>query len=340
MTPEYTNFVPPHPRFHLATLPTPLERAPRLEAALRDEGCERVPRIYLKRDDLLSLGMGGNKIRNLEFSIGQALAEGATDVVTSGREQSNHCRLTAAACARAGLRVHLVFSGYPAPRPSGNLLLDGLLGAKLYYACSDERERREAWVSMLTGGFEALGRRAFVIPVGGSDARGALGHALAALELKRQCDAIGEHLDAIVLATATGGTQAGMLAGLSKLGAPVRVYGFAVAKSAAELSATVLGIANDVAREIETGAVGADAVRIDGSMLGDGYGAPSAAGDAASLLLARSEGVFTDPVYTGKGLAGLLSLVRAGAFAADACVVFIHTGGAPAIFADSHIAEL
>lgn len=339
VTQAYQNFVPAYPRFHLATLPTPLERAPRLEAALRDEGCASVPRIYLKRDDLLSLGMGGNKIRNLEFSIGLALAEAATDVVTSGRQQSNHCRLTAAACARAGLRAHLVFSGDPPPRASGNLLLDDLLGAKLYYACSDDRARREAWVNMLSGGFEAIGRRAFVIPVGGSDARGALGHALAALELTEQCAALGERLDAIVLATATGGTQAGMLAGLQKAGVASRVSGFAVAKSAAELSGTVLRIANEVAADIGVEALGADAVDVDGSRLGDGYGAPSVEAEEASRMLARTEGVFADPVYTGKGLAGLLSLIREERFAPDACVVFLHTGGAPAIFADSHAVE-
>ena len=336
MTESYQNFVPPHPRFSLATFPSPLERAARLEAALRAEGCGSVPRIYLKRDDLLSLGMGGNKIRNLEFSIGQALAEGATDVVTAGRPQSNHCRLTAAACARAGLRAHIVLTGAPPPLMTGNLLLGEMLGAKIYWTGSDAREFRDAWVRMIVGGMVSLGRKCFSIPVGGSNARGALGHALAALELTRQCEEIGDMPAAVVLATATGGTQAGMLAGFRKLGSPIAIHGFAVAKSAEELRETVSRIADEVAREIDAPSP-RDSVDIDDAMLGAGYGIPSAAGDAAVLMLARIEGVFADPVYTGKAFAGLLARIRAERFAATDSVVFLHTGGAPALFADSHL---
>lgn len=336
MPESYQNFVPPHPRFPLATFPSPLERAWRLEVALREEGCVAVPRIYLKRDDLLSLGMGGNKIRNLEFSIGQALAEGATDVFTAGRPQSNHCRLTAAACARASLRAHIVLTGEPPSRMTGNLLLDEMVGAKLYWTGSDDRALRDTWVRSLAGTFTSLGRRAYTIPVGGSDARGALGHALAALELARQCEAIGEMPSAVVLATATGGTHAGMLVGFRKLDVPIAILGFAVAKSASELRDTVSRIAAEVAREIDAPPLAIDSVDIDDTMLGEGYGIASAAGDAAALMLARTEGVFADPVYTGKGLAGFLAAVRAGRFADAESVVFLHTGGTPALFADPH----
>ena len=333
MTQDYQNFVPPYPRFELATFPSPLQRAERLEAALRDEGCLAVPRIYLKRDDLLSLALGGNKIRNLEFLIGDALARGATDVLTSGRQQSNHCRLTAAACARAGLRAHLVLTGMPPERATGNLLLDRLLGARIYFTGSEERALRDAWINYLAPTFPSLDRVCYTIPVGGSDARGAIGHALAARELLRQCEEIEERPTAIVLATATGGTQAGMLAGLRKLGSDVSMIGFTVAKSAEELRAVVLRMANEVAEDIGGDGVQEGDVVVDGSALGGGYGVATPEGQAAIELLARTEGVLADPVYTGKGLSGLLSLVRAGRFAPGESVVFLHTGGAPALFA-------
>jgi D-cysteine desulfhydrase/L-cysteate sulfo-lyase len=324
----------PFPRFRLATLPTPLERMPRLEEALRRDGAEHVPRLYVKRDDLLSLGMGGNKIRNLEFLIGEALERGATDVVTAGRAQSNHCRLTAAACARAGLRTHVVLSGRDPERRTGNLLLDGLLGAEITFVGSDERDARTAAVARVAHDIESAGRRPYVIPVGGSDARGALGHVVAARELSAQASAQGIKMEHIVLATATGGTQAGMLVGFAEAGLGMSITGFAVAKTANELRADVIAIATEVAGILDTTPPAADRVVVDGSQLGAGYGVPSASGAAAATMLARSEGLLVDPVYTGKGVAGLIALVRAGAFRAEASVVFLHTGGSPALFAD------
>jgi 1-aminocyclopropane-1-carboxylate deaminase/D-cysteine desulfhydrase-like pyridoxal-dependent ACC family enzyme len=331
---DYQRFVPAYPRVRLATLPTPLERAERLEDALRGEGCAQVPRLYLKRDDLLSLGMGGNKVRNLEFSIGQALDDGATDIVTAGRPQSNHCRLTAAACARNGLRAHLVVTGSRPHNLTGSLLLDEMLGAKIYFTGSDDRALRAYWVEVVAGSMAQFGRTSYVLPVGGSDARGALGHALAALELVQQLKGIGEPLSAIALATATGGTQAGMLAGLRKLGVNTQVHGFAVAKHAEELRADVFALASEVAADIRGPSIAEGDVLLDGAMLGAGYGVPSAAGVAAAELLARSHGIFADPVYTAKALAGLLTMVRNGRFASSETVVFIHTGGTPALFAD------
>lgn len=333
MSEDYQNLIPPYPRVRLTTLPSPLERAARLEDALRSEGSPAVPRIYLKRDDLLTLGLGGNKIRNLEFSIARALAEGATDVITSGRQQSNHCRLTAAACARTGLTAHLVFSGDRPAALTGNLLLDELLGAKMYFSGSADRAVRAQWLDLVRYGVEAFERRPHVIPVGGSDARGALGHVLAAGELLDQLRALHVEPAAIALATATGGTQAGMLAGLRKLGAAIPIIAFAVAKSGDELRAHVQRLSVEVAAEIDIPPPATADILIDGSMLGGGYGVPTPEASAAATLLARSEGLFVDPVYTAKGLAGLLSLIRSGRFTPDDDVVFIHTGGAPALFA-------
>lgn len=333
MAEDYQNLVSDYPRFRLATFPSPLERATRLEAALRDAGCVAVPRLYLKRDDVLSLGLGGNKIRNLEFQIGYALHHGATDIVTAGRSQSNHCRLTAAACARAGLRPHLVFAGHEPKTATGNQLLDRLLGAEMYFTGSDDREARAALVRNIAARIEREGRCPHIIPVGGSDVHGAIGHALAADELMRQAAAIAETLESIVLATATGGTQAGMLAGLRKLGVDVPMYGFAVARSASELSGDVLRLANEVAAAIGGPPVRAYDVRVSGEARGAGYGVPTEEAGAAIRLLATTEGVFADPVYTGKALAGLLGLIRKRRFAVDGALVFLHTGGAPALFA-------
>jgi D-cysteine desulfhydrase family pyridoxal phosphate-dependent enzyme len=325
--------IPPHPRVALATLPTPLERAARLEAALRGDGVAGVPAIYLKRDDVLSLGLGGNKIRNLEFLVGAALDAGVTDVITGGRLQSNHCRLTAAACARTGLRAHLVFADDEPRVYSGNLLLDRLLGARLYFAGAGDgdRDRRAAMVERVAEDVRRQGGRPDVISVGGSGMIGALGHVLAAAEIVDQCISADMSPGAIVLATATGGTQAGLLAGLRKLGRRTRVVGFAVAKSAEELRETVRALAGEVAAEI---GVGVAAEHIDvRDAVGAGYGVPSPEGQAAIELLAHTEGVLADPVYTGKALAAFLAAVRSGDFSADGAVVFIHTGGTPALFA-------
>ena len=324
----------PFPRFGLATLPTPLERMARLEEALRRQGGGTVPHLYVKRDDLLSLGMGGNKVRNLEFLIGSALDQGATDVVTAGRQQSNHCRLTAAACARAGLRAHVVLSGTEPARRMGNLLLDALLGAEISFVGSDEREARAAAVERVAREINGAGRRAYVIAVGGSDVRGAIGHVLAARELASQASARGVALNHIVLATATGGTQAGMLAGFAEMGMHTGITGYAVAKSAQELAADVGTIAADIAEALHIESPVQSRIVVNGSQLGGGYGVPSAAGAEAAVMLARSEGLLVDPVYTAKALAGLLAQVRSGAFAARDTVVFIHTGGLPVLFAE------
>jgi 1-aminocyclopropane-1-carboxylate deaminase/D-cysteine desulfhydrase-like pyridoxal-dependent ACC family enzyme len=330
----YQTFEAPYPRFPLTALPSPLDRMERLEDALRDAGCRRVPRLYLKRDDLLSLGLGGNKVRNLEFSIGHAVAEGATDVVTAGRLQSNHCRLTAAACAQAGLRAHLIFTGRRPAIRTGNFLLDDLFGARVYFSGSDDRASRAPWIEMMMMATPELGRRPYFIPVGGSDARGAVGHALAAQELALQCEARGEQPAAVVLATATGGTQAGMLAGLRRLGLSTRVHGLAVGKPAGDLVGEVLSMASDVSAAIGGPAIAREDVQLGDGSLGGGYGVPSVAGETAIKMLARTEGVLVDPVYTGKALAGLVALVRGEAFSDDDSVVFIHTGGAPVLFAD------
>jgi D-cysteine desulfhydrase family pyridoxal phosphate-dependent enzyme len=330
---DETNFAAHLPRVRLTTLPSPLQHASRLEDALREDGA-RPPRIYIKRDDLLGLAFGGNKIRNLEFTLGAAVAEGATDVITVGRAQSNHCRLTAAACARLGLRCHLVMSGDRPAASTGNLLLSELFGAACAFTGTDDRNVRESRARDIEREVSARGARAWLLPVGGSDARGALGHALAAIEIIAQCAAAGERPAAIVLATATGGTQAGLLLGLSAVGSKTRVVGYTVHKAADDARGDVLRVATDAATLLTAGAVDVRGIDIDDTQLGGGYGVPSRAGMDAASLLARTEGILLDPVYTAKAMAGLLATIRAGGFTPDDCIVFVHTGGAPALFAE------
>jgi 1-aminocyclopropane-1-carboxylate deaminase/D-cysteine desulfhydrase-like pyridoxal-dependent ACC family enzyme len=320
-----------HPRFPLTALPTPLERMARLEAVLASDGVEP-PRLYVKRDDMLSLALGGNKIRNLEFTIGAALTAGATDVITVGRAQSNHCRLTAAAAVKAGLRAHLVLLGPRPDRRSGNLLLDELLGASIDVTMGDDRAERQRQADEIVARVRHEQGTPYFIPVGGSDAVGALGHVLLAEELAGQLDSAGEDRAVVALATATGGTQAGLQVGFRAMNRDVVVQGYTVNNPADAARSVVRALTIETASLTGTSAFEPE-VRIDGSQLGSGYGVPTAAGGAATALLARSEALVLDPTYTAKAMAGLLYDVRAGTFAGAGAVVFVHTGGVPGLFA-------
>jgi L-cysteate sulfo-lyase len=279
--------------------------------------------IWIKREDLLPLAFGGNKLRNLEFLVGAALAEGADTLITSGRRWSNHARLTAAAGARAGLAVHLVLSGPQVQPPGPGIRLMEAFGATVHRLPTADRAERESAVARITAEVTAAGGRPYVIGVGGSGRVGAYGQLLAARELLAQARDVGLGIDRIVLPTATGGTQAGLLAGLP---ASVRVIGMVAARSAAEL--------RPVIRETATalgGTVPESAVELDESQLGEGYGRPTAAAAEATALLARSEGILVDPIYTAKALAGLIAGVRSGAWDQER-IVFWHAGGLPGLF--------
>jgi len=318
--------VPDLPRFRLVDGPSPLTGAPRIVDALGG-GFE----LWLKREDLLPLAFGGNKLRNLEFLVGAALAEGADTLVTSGRRWSNHCRLTAAAGARAGLEVHLVLSGPLAERVGANARIEELLGATVHQLASAERDEREAMVEHVAGELRRRGRRPYVIGVGGSGSVGALGQALAALELVEQFRHLGGPPDDIVLPTATGGTQAGILAGLRAIGAATRVRGMVVARPVDELRPVIERLVAGVAGLLAVAPPATADVELEASTLGTGYGVPSAAATEAATLLARTEGVLVDPVYTAKALGGLLAIARRGELAGRR-VVFWHAGGTPGIF--------
>jgi 1-aminocyclopropane-1-carboxylate deaminase/D-cysteine desulfhydrase-like pyridoxal-dependent ACC family enzyme len=318
-------------RAHLATLPTPLEAGPVLEGGAR---------LWLKRDDLTGLGGGGNKARKLEFLCGAAIADGAEALVTVGAAQSNHCRMTAAAGARLGLEVHLVLSGDRPDEQRGNQLLSMLFGAQLHFTGADERHwgelemAREALVEALA----ADGVRAYAIPIGGSTAVGAVGYAAAFIELIDQCDAAGFTPSHVVFTSSSGGTHAGLLAGRAAAAHAGRlvpdVLAIGVAKGVNAGHPDVTRLANEALTLIGSDAVVDDAdVHIDTRWMGDDYAVPTADGDAAIRWAARHGGWLVDRTYSGKGLAGLLGCAAEGRFAEGADVVFVHTGGWPALFA-------
>lgn len=321
-----SRWTPDLPRFPLLDGPSPLQPIPRFAAAIGG-GAD----IWIKREDLLPLAFGGNKLRNLEFLVGAALAEGADTLITTGRQWSNHARLTAAAGARAGLAVHLVLSGPPNDPPGPNQRLDELLGATVHVTATDARTERTARVAQVAAEVRAAGRRPFVIPTGGSGVVGAVGSVLAGLELAGQTRDHGFRPDVIVLPTATGGTQAGLLVGIALAELTTRIVGMAVAHPAAELLGVVAGLVADAAdlAGLDPALIGP--IEIDDAQIGEAYGRPTEASHEATSLLARSEGILVDPIYTAKALAGLIAMVRSGAFAGQS-VVFWHAGGTPGLF--------
>lgn len=318
------------PRVRLAHLPTPLEHLPRLTAHLGG------PEIWIKRDDCTGLSTGGNKTRKLEYLIGDAIAQGANMVLTQGATQSNHARQTAAAAAKFGLACHLLLEDRTgrtddAYRANGNVLLDFLHGATA--------EERPAGIDMnaeldsVAARFKAEGRKPYAIPGGGSNPVGALGYVGAALELMAQATEMGLAIDALVTATGSAGTQAGLVAGLTaaRSGIPVLGIGVRAPKEKqednvfrlAEKTCAHLGLADVVQRS--------DVVA-NCDYVGPGYGLPAPDTIAAIKLLAELEGILLDPVYSGKGMAGLIDLVRKGLFSKHKTIVFLHTGGSVALF--------
>ena len=312
------------PRFRLFDGPSPLHRLPRLSAVLGG-GAD----VWIKREDLLPLAFGGNKLRNLEFLVGAALADGADVLVTSGRRWSNHCRLTAAAGAVAGLPVHLVLTGPPISPPGANERLDRLLGAIVHVAATDARADREALVDEVLASLRAKGRRPYVVPIGGSGAIGAAGQVLGGLELAAQARALGMEPGAVVLPSATGGTQAGILVGLRLGGVASRVIGIAVASPPAELVPVIAQLLREL-RPLAGLGVDEAEIDLDGEFRGPAYGVPTPAAAEAAELLARTEGILVDPIYTAKALAGLVAGIRSGQLTGSS--VFWHAGGTPGLF--------
>lgn len=314
------------PSLALAHYPTPVEELVRLRAALGGG-----PRLLVKRDDAISFGFGGNKVRKLELVAAQALADGADTLITTGGGQSNHARATAAAAARLGLHCVLVLNGTPPARPTGNALLDAMFGAEVHYVV--RREDRAPAMRDIADRLKARGRRPVEIPLGASTPLGALGLARAVGELVSE----GTIPDAIVHATSSGGTQAGLAAGCILHDLPARVIGISADTPAEEMKgivATLLGgMAGRLGVDPQPLAHGRE-IDVDDRFVGDGYGLPTAASREAADLLGRTEALVVDQTYTAKALAGLISYVRQGRFRDSDTVMFWHTGGQVGVFAE------
>lgn len=328
------------PRVGLVQGPTPLQPLPRLSEHLGVE-------TWVKRDDLGATGLGGNKLRKLEYLLGEAVEEGCDTIVTFGALQSNHARQTAAACARLGLACHLVLSRMVDRTDEifatgGNVLLDELFGATLH-VCHDRPEDRDRVVGEIEAGLAETGARTFWIPPGGSAPTGCLGYVAAGLELCDQMEAAGIRFGDVVLASSTGGTQAGLLLGQAASAAPTRVSGVAVYQPAEDTSSavgelvagTLSLLSADGGRTVSPDDVGwwEPSIRVLDGFRGAGYGLPTEEMREALCLFARLEGIVLDPVYTGKAAAALVAGCRDGSLGAREAVVLLHTGGAPGLFA-------
>lgn len=316
------------PSIKIAHLPTPVEALPRLTAELGG------PTILVKRDDLTGLAFGGNKTRKLEFLLAEAQANGAHTVLTAGAVQSNHCRQTAAACARLNFACILILSGEQPQAATGNLLLDQLFNAEIIWTSSEERDQ------MLQQAFQnawEAGRRPYLIPYGGSNTTGATAYVYAIHELLTQQ----YQPDWIVFASSSGGTQAGLVAGAKLFGFNGKVLGISVDESEGKLKlgvATLASAVTDLLGE-KTNFLAQDILVTD-NYRGAGYGVMGAPEIEAIRLFARTEGLILDPVYTGRAAAGMIDLIRLGYFKPDETVLFWHTGGTPAIFSDRYVQVL
>lgn len=314
------------PRTRLAHLPTPIEE---MAALSRELGGAR---IFVKRDDCTGLATGGNKTRKLEYLVGDALARGADTLITEGGVQSNHCRQSVAAAKRCGLDCVLVLSRGHANEVTGNLLLDQILGARIVTV--SESGDRVAAMREVAAELEERGKSPYIIPTGGSNGIGAMGYANFMQELADQRAAGSEEFDVIVTASGSGGTQGGLLLGKRLLNSRCQILGISDGETRAELAEMVLRVAREGAAILGESTDFADEeLVIYDQYYGEGYGIPTVEMVDAVRRVARSEGILLDPVYNGKAMAGLIDLVTRGEIPADSRVLFIHTGGTPALFA-------
>ncbi len=316
------------PRVKLAHLPTRIEYLPRVTAALGG------PQIYCKRDDQTGLGFGGNKTRKLEFLLAEAEANNARTLVSVGAIQSNHCRQVAAVAARFGYDCILVLSGNEPRVASGNLFLDQLFGAEIVWAT---REDRQEVLDETFRQAQQAGRKPYMIPYGGSSATGMMGYVEAMKEIATEA----VQFDWIVTASSSGGTQAGMVLGALTTGYPGKILGICIEGSAEELAGTVTSLVREGAELIgENIEISRDMVLVNDHYTGGGYGVMDKPEIEAIKLFARHEGLLLDPVYTGRAAAGLIDLVRKGYFKNEDKVLFWHTGGTPALFAEPYLSLL
>ncbi len=312
---------------------TPLMRAHKLEKELGEE----CPQIYIKRDDLLGLTEGGNKTRKLEYLMAHALAGGADTLVTCGAIQSNHCRLTLAAALKEGLKCHLILEervpGTYNKKASGNNLLFEILGAESITVVEKGTNLKEK-MERLASSLKEQGKRPYIIPGGGSNPIGATGYTSCFLEMLEQFKEQEIHPSTIVCTSGSSGTHAGLAAGLLSTGADIRLVGISIMRQQKEQQELVLGLAKKTAQHLRIEKPMPDNfIEVIDNFVGPGYSLPTKEMIEAIKTLARTEGVLLDPVYTGKAFAGFLDLIHKKSFSSKEAVVFLHTGGAPALYA-------
>ncbi|MBI5932888.1 MAG: D-cysteine desulfhydrase family protein [Chloroflexi bacterium] len=327
----------PIPRLHFAHLPTPIEELPRLSEALGG------PRILVKRDDQTGLAFGGNKTRKLEFLVAEAQEQGAQMMISAGAIQSNHCRQTAAAAARYGMECTLVLTGEMPPKPTANILLDQLFGARIVNVA--DRKDRDRILQETFDKATTEGKKPYLVPYGGSSSTGALGYAFAMEELMMQMQdfrSFGnfgslERVDWIIFGTSSGGTHAGLVLGQRVFGFKGKVLGISIDEPVEWLQKNVSALATAASERLGERIAFAPAdVAANADYCAPGYGVLTEAEREAVHMCASLEGLLLDPVYTGRAAAGMIDLIRKGFFKKDETVLFWHTGGQPALFAEKY----
>ncbi len=318
-------------KIKIAHLPTPLEEMKRLSKHLGG------PRLLIKRDDQTGLATGGNKTRKLEYLVADAQAQGCDHLITTGSPQSNHCRQTAAAAARVGMGCSVVLDGQEPNGITGNLLLDKLLGAYVYW--TGERTRAEK-MDEVAEEQRVLGHKPYVIPLGGSNVMGATGYVCAMSELSEQLNMQQINVDFIVVASSSGGTQAGMVLGAEIFDCKAQILGISINHEASALKTQIAALATATAAHLNIPQIAlANKVEVNDDYLEGGYAVVGETEREAIKMVAQLEGILLDPVYTGRAMGGLIDLIRWGAFTRGQTVLFWHTGGAATLsaFADKLI---
>ena len=319
----------PISRLHFASLPTVIEEMPRLSKALGG------PKIFIKRDDQTGLAFGGNKTRKLEFLLGEAKEQGAKMLISGGAIQSNHCRQTAAAAAKFGFECVLILTGETPKENSANFLLDNLFGAKIITI--KDRKDRDATIAKTFSEAEAQGKKPYLVPYGGSSAIGALAYAFAMEEFMKQ----NVKANWIVFGSSSGGTQAGLVLGKKIFGFQGNVLGISIDESETWLKNHVSKLATESAKYLgEKIDVTPDEILASDAYCKAGYGVFGESEREAIHLFAANEGILLDPIYSGRAAAGLIDLIRKGFFKKDETVLFWHTGGQVALFADKYSQSL
>ena len=320
------------PRLELAKLPTPLDRVENLGKSLGDLD------LWFKRDDLTGFGLGGNKVRSLEYLAADAMKVNSNILITGGSYGSNHVRTTMAVAAHLGLRGVAVLSGTRPSKANGNLLLNQLLDAKLVFTGNPDRSYIDNYIEDEAESLRGKGESPYMIRRGGVSSLGCIGYVSAAVEICSQLQSLNLNPDILLCATGCGVTQAGLLVGFKLMGLNCQLYGITVSRTRDECIAYIKQLINETEDVLGLDSrVRNDEIFVFDEYIGEGYSVPTSEGIDAIRLVAQTEGIFLDPIYTGKAMAGLTDLVKKDLIGSDNTVIFLHTGGSPSIFSNSTI---